>query len=621
MSQVASTHAGEGARLADDAATRGGAGEIVLRLALLLLVGLAVSNAFTVPALTGKPVYQGVLAVATAAAAYGVASGRRRLRLSGVVLLYGLAVLAMIPSVVESSDPAVAWTALLEFVKDLWFLTLVVLLGSVRGGARAVVRTTVVVMSAIGALALVNQFVLGQSTAFGGFAVISQAGGEGTALARQQGPFDDINFFGRLLAMVFPLGLALALDAWNRRERRETAFWGLCELSLLGGLYLTGSRGAMLALAVGVAVWMVLSGRGTRRALWVLPVLVLLALLAPGVGSRLGTLGQLSPDTDSFSARDGALVERLAAQEVALAMFQDNPVVGVGPAVTDLVFQRYASAGGEAITRQVAPHNLFLQLLAESGLVGFLGWLVFMVGVVLAGSRVLRWNPAMPGAPPSFDRLLASASIAGLLAWGVAGMFLHLALFRPVLVVVALVGMLSYLTRPVTLVARPAARSRRRPIALLTAIAVAVTCLALTAATVKVLRVEVWRADVPVSLVAVASEAESDPQSYDYRVYVTKRRRVVATYAKLFQKIGEPVMSGEDSTLSVVAPRASSGSFVEPLFLVRIEGRHRGKVADLAREVAQRGAQFVVDTPDLAGFAVTRPGKTTTTSTTRWKVD
>src|SRR3712207_8487426 len=45
------------------------------------------------------------------------------------------------------------------------------------------------------------------------------------------------------------------------------------------------------------------------------------------------------------------------------------------------------------VRRQVAPHNLYLQLGAEAGLLGLTGWLVFFLGVVVVAARTVLATP------------------------------------------------------------------------------------------------------------------------------------------------------------------------------------------------------------------------------------
>ena len=71
-----------------------------------------------------------------------------------------------------------------------------------------------------------------------------------------------------------------------------------------------------------------------------------------------------------------------------------------------------------------APHNLYLEFGAESGILGLVGWSVMILGFICV--PIL----AIIVAPRSRDRVLAAAALAAVIGWSVSSIGLHLAYLR-----------------------------------------------------------------------------------------------------------------------------------------------------------------------------------------------
>lgn len=382
----------------------------------------------------------GIPVVHTALLALGVAVivlGRRRgeLRLSwspvfalALVYLASRAVPALTSASVQTSFASVVATA-----KDLLFLVIVVLLlGSTRRYGVFVAATAGTVAALCG-LSLVQEFALHNATTFGGFSNVPLGLDLGSATSRHSGPSPDPNFWGRVVVLVVPLALtalAASVRSWTR------TFWSLATLLLLGGLYLTSSRGGLLAVAAAVVAWALLAGRATRRWLLGAPLVVALGMLVPGVGSRLATLIAAPTSTGTI---EPSIAGREGAQRVALDMFAHHPLVGLGPDTFPLVEPSYQRRLG-LLASNPAPHNLYLQLLAETGLVGLAGWLVLVAGTAVVVWRAHRsFALSMRGlAADRRHRLLTAGVLAALVGWSTASAFLHLADFRTLELVLAL---------------------------------------------------------------------------------------------------------------------------------------------------------------------------------------
>lgn len=404
--------------------------------ALVVLVVVELASPRSFDGGNGVPgVY--VLTLALACAAVVVAVVRGRLRPAWSPVLSAAVVLLCIQAIaaVAARDVETGFGVVQETAKNfVWFGVLLALLLASPTAPRVVARTAAATLAVLAGLTILQEFVLGNATTFGGLAAVPLAGDLGAATARHAGPQLDVNFWARVLVLGLPFALSFAQMAPTRRR------WLLsvaAALAIFGGLVLTGSRGGLLSGFVAIGVWALLAGGRYARALWLAPLLLGLLAFVPGVGSRLFTLSMLTGGS-SMGLSDPSLEGRIAAQSVALEMLVDHPVLGVGPG-------NFLAAEPEYLRRLsldaplLAPHNMYLEAAAESGLLGLAGWTIFLVTalVVVWRARLLvRNGPAVIGRVVPLP--LVNGALAALAGWGVASIFLHLATFRSLLMVVAL---------------------------------------------------------------------------------------------------------------------------------------------------------------------------------------
>lgn len=578
-------------------------GTTVTAVLLCLLVGAEIANVSGVVGdRFGVSVYLGLLGLTTVSLIVGIATHRVTLRFTPVVTLLAVLVGLQAPAVLFAEDREVAFAAFVGLLKDAWFLAVVVLLAGSLISVWTLAKLVVAPMAALAGMALVSEFVFGGAMSFGGFSVVSTSLGEGTATARYAGPFEDPNFWGRLLVMVVPVAMSLVARAARTPSPWAVAGWSTSVVLLLGGVYLTQSRGALVGLGVGVLIWMALVSRKSRRSILALPVLFLVVAAIPGIGSRLATLAELSDVTTGQG--DYSLVERTAAQQIALAMFVDNVAVGVGPENFQLAWGDYNDRADIVVRRSVAPHNLYLQLAAEGGLLGLFGWVVFYGGVMVLAMRVIVASPTNRGGPAPPERLLAVGVLSGLAAWGVSSVFLHLSYFRPLLVLMVLVAVLHdrlrLEDRPEVVMEMPGRRPspRRRRLT----VAVAACAMLLAGFLVVDPGPRTWVASVQIVMVPPGSENRSD-RAYSYDLL--GRSEVMPTFAAVVQRIGAPLV--EDGRLSGGDSEALdvnvSGTSSQAVVTVDVHGSSPVETLRVAREIAQRGADYVNSTPSLSELA------------------
>lgn len=410
----------------------------VARGALVILVAAETANLDGLLELRGVPrALLGLIALGACAAWLGVRRGELRPGASPVLVAAAGYVGAVGLTALLSPDEIPGRAVFAGTAVDLvWFAVLLVLL-SAAGAPALAAATCVTVLAVLSLLGLLQEFVVGNDVTFWGLAQVPLATDLGSATARHSGPEVDVNFWGRVLV----LGVPLALSLWAAGTRSRRTLWPACAVLVAAGVYLTQSRGALLALAAGVLAWPILAGGRHRRLVLGLPVLLAAALVIPGVGSRLASLTPLQAVV--VAQPDPSLEGRRAAQRTAVQIFTDHPLTGVGPGRFETVTSAYQRRLPLPSAEVLAPHNLYLQLAAEGGLVLLAAWVL----LVLAAAFVAVRAGLLLGARSGRDAALVPGVLAALLSWSVASVFLHLATLRMFLLVVALGAAVDVLAR------------------------------------------------------------------------------------------------------------------------------------------------------------------------------
>src|SRR6202035_4777204 len=137
-------------------------------------------------------------------------------------------------------------------------------------------------------------------------------------------------------------------------------------LVLLAAIGATLSRGAWLALSAGIAVWCLAGVR--QRRLWnakFLGVLAVLGALVAVVLAWWNPGGILAGLQDRLLNQDSS-AERLFIWKTSLALFQENPLLGLGPDTFQLAFASRRTLAFWFLEWNTIPtraHNEILQVL------------------------------------------------------------------------------------------------------------------------------------------------------------------------------------------------------------------------------------------------------------------
>jgi O-antigen ligase len=195
---------------------------------------------------------------------------------------------------------------------------------------------------------------------------------------RGLGMLHDPNTLGQFLLLILPLLFVAKSDAGL-----GVGWLGAIPTTLvfLLGVYFTGSRGAMLGLAVLVGLLLVRRLRTTG------------AIIATVVGG-LGLLIVNAYKTRTISLSGG--MDRLAIWSDGLSYFRQSPLWGIGPRA---FMDRYG----------MTAHNSFLLVAAELGIIGYFLWMSMILVTLIQLNRI----PAIVGkSDPSLVRWAVALKIS-----------------------------------------------------------------------------------------------------------------------------------------------------------------------------------------------------------------
>ncbi len=202
------------------------------------------------------------------------------------------------------------------------------------------------------------------------------------------GSYVNHDHYAGLMEMLVPIPLVLSTGHLLKGGKRVLV--ASCAILMATTIFLSGSRGGMIAFVLEVVVFAALTFRSRRNPRAALGsatvcVLILALLIFLGKGQVLGRLGDLGPGI------------RLDITKDCLRMFSHRPLLGWGLGTFPTVYPSYRSFYTNLFVNEA--HNDYAQLLVETGLLGFALMLWFLIGLYRYGLRISgRWEFKWDGA-------------------------------------------------------------------------------------------------------------------------------------------------------------------------------------------------------------------------------
>jgi len=195
-------------------------------------------------------------------------------------------------------------------------------------------------------------------------------------------PFINKNGLGTILATTIPIIQWRIYDGL----RKDKLWYYICLLINLIGLVLTMSQGAVISFIVGELLLFVFGDKKIKKdilKLMLLGILILSGFLIRSLIVKDNLFNFFKTRLDPTSS---SKTQRILIWKASWKMFLDHPITGVGFGTFSKVYPLYRLP--EAVEENMAfAHNLPLNLLAETGIFGFLGFISVIIRTFVIGIK------------------------------------------------------------------------------------------------------------------------------------------------------------------------------------------------------------------------------------------
>ncbi len=223
------------------------------------------------------------------------------------------------------------------------------------------------------------------------------------------GPYVNHNHYAGLMELLVPIPLVISLSHLAHQKTRIAC--GVVAAVMVGTIFLSGSRGGMLAIFVELAVIGVVLSRqkkSMRIAIGAGAFAVVLVSLLAWLGGKELTTRVASISTEARGEISGGM--RLSIDRDTVQMFRQRPILGWGLGTFPVVYPQFRSFYTNFFVNEA--HNDYLQLLSEMGLLGF-GTMIWFF--VLLFRRIPRKIQQWPSNVSGAVTLACTLGISGIL--------------------------------------------------------------------------------------------------------------------------------------------------------------------------------------------------------------
>ena len=341
-------------------------------------------------------------------------------RAAVIIGIYGL---VLVSSLLYASDTTLVSESLNDIVKDVFITFIVIVLLNSGARLRGVVWSLLTAGIFIGTIS-VYQYLTGTfGNNYWGFAQSFYMQYAGTQQGyRISGPVGDPNYYAMVMLVLVPLALERVLNE-RSRPLRLAALWALTVIALT--VVFTYSRGGFVALAAAIFAWFFLYPlRAKYFPILILVGIAFLMLIPQEYIARISTLKELiSAPSVGFRTQDYALRGRASETLAGLEMLKQNPILGVGLNNYTIHYLSYAKSLGFAPSAtERAAHNLYIEVAAETGLLGLSVFLVLLG--TMAKNIIDSWKKLRGTRRDDLARMVAAIG-AGIFGYLTASIFIH----------------------------------------------------------------------------------------------------------------------------------------------------------------------------------------------------
>ena len=344
-----------------------------------------------------------------------------------LVGIYGIIGFA---SLLYAQDSVMVIDTLNDYVKDILITLVVVVILKHPRLFRNVIWTLIAAGTFMGTLSVIQYLTKSFNNIYWGFSVAKymQITSGSPNDYRLVGPVGDPNFYAQVMVVLVPIALERLLHE-KRITLRILAGWAVivCFLTVV----FTFSRGGFVALMVSLIIFFIMyPPRPLELVVTVGIGIILLFFIPTSYLERITSLGNLVPNESGYInlRGDRAIQGRASENLTGWLMVKENPLLGVGLSNFPSRYQEYTQRVGLAPSASArSPHNLYLEVVAETGI---LGLSVFMVMIWYAIRSIMFARKTFMGNKQFEYANLVTGFAVGFAGYLVAALFVHAAFPR-----------------------------------------------------------------------------------------------------------------------------------------------------------------------------------------------
>lgn len=361
------------------------------------------------------------------------------------MVFYGF--ISTISVLFASANQSAALDRLVDWLKDFAILIIMVQLCDEEKSFKTVLWALILSAAFIASLSWYHTFTGDTGNDFFGLAKsgVHQIIGDVDDV-RVTGPLDDPNFYAQILLMIFPLAAYRMLTGVSQTGRLVGT---ICTILIVGAAIFTYSRGGFLALVVVLGL-LVLDRRYNLLKVGMVTVVtlaVLLPILPSGYVDRVLTLGDALPANTSAQS-EASFRGRSSEMIIAMQMFTENPILGVGKRNYQVLYVEYSSLLGlDPRLEDRQAHSLYLELAAEMGMLGILSFSGILVALFISTARARRQFRELDR--PDLSAWTAALQL-GIVSYMITSIFLHSDYARYMWMLFAMAASASVLAQAMT---------------------------------------------------------------------------------------------------------------------------------------------------------------------------
>ena len=319
---------------------------------------------------------------------------------SSDILLYSLIILQIFSFVFISEERNSIYTIIKNLSKDKLFLILILLNFSMYLSAIYAIDTRVTITNAIRftmyifvfylisykvkdriCKLLFNSFVfvatLSGLYTVGQLAYTKYLGYKIDKTIRMPSFLENPNNLGAYSILIFFIVIMIFITTKNLKYK---FFYGISAILLLINVMFSQSRNALIALIIGVFIIAILYDKRFFILSLIFPILF---FIIPAIRARVFQIFDMSQNSSRFNIWD-----------VAISMIKDNPIGGIGYENFSIQYPYYISNNPNLIVNDgylpVHPHNVFLKMQAELGIVGTVIFISFIIITIITLYKLIK---------------------------------------------------------------------------------------------------------------------------------------------------------------------------------------------------------------------------------------